>query len=505
MRERFYPELNISSLEVVQTRPTHYLFIGKTSSGKTVAAEQLMSILFEKGYKIVSIYNSWRWESAFMAFPCTESKWQSSMRKRYGLGCYSLPIKIHIPMSNNLKYIPKDISEPFTIPLCEMDEYEVSFVGSSNPSIIQVTLMSMALEKMNPESTIVDFILEIRKLAKQKTFFIKKIDFPSFFQKSTLKVVLRQISTYLKESIVSSKECPTSIDLEDILNDTSYISVFAEGLLPPNLRYLTVSYLVRKIFDLAKEGKIHVPIFLFTDEAEDLIPQETTNPLIMKTRDVYAEMARGARGANISLGIVTQSPLSLYDRVRRQLQTKFVFLMDNPDELTFLKESHRSLTKEELDMISNFTIGDCMIFEMGQQARYIRTIPPPFLHREPKFDFFKLYKKFGGKFESALPYLKLVEDEIESKIDEYEEFRDNEKKEEKKKERKEVKTTGKKIDTMLDVLNSFKRINKIQFTIYDIYNSLPNQNQRTLRLWLKKFKEQGTIKSIKKGSYELTL
>ena len=463
-----------------------------------------MAILFEKGFKVVSVYNSHRWESAFMHFPCTMSSWQTRARRKYGLPCHSLPIKIHIPLSKDLKYIPKGISEPFTLPLCELDEFEISFIGSVNPSIIQVTLMSMALERMRSESTIVDFILEIRKLARQKTFYIRKIDFPSFFQKSTLKVVLRQISTYLKESIVSSKICPTAIDLEEILNDNSYVSVFAEGLLPPNLRYLTVSYLVRKIFDLCKEGKIHVPIFLFTDEAEDIIAQETTNPLIMKTRDVFSEMARGARGVNVSLGIVIQSPLGLYDKVRRQMQTKFVFLMDSPEELAFLRDSHRSLSKEDLDMISNFEIGDCMIFEMGQPARYVKTIPPPFLHREPKMDFFKLYKRFGGKFESAMPYLKLVEDEVETKMDEYEAYREGEKKEEKKKEKKAIKS-GKKIDAMLDVINSFKRINKIQFTIYDIYNSLPNQNQRTLRDWLRKFKEQGIIKSIKRGLYEITL
>lgn len=297
----------------------------RTNSGKTVAAEQLMSILFKKGFKIVSIYNSWRWESAFMAFPCNMNEWQTRIRKKYGLPCYPLPIKIHIPLSKDLKYVPKGISEPFTIPLYDMDEYEISFVGSSNPSVIQITLMSMALEKMKPKSTIVDFILEIRKLAKKKTFYIRKIDFPSFFQKSTLKVVLRNISAYLKESIVSSKNCSTAIDLEEILNDNSYVSVFAEGLLPSNLRYLTISYLVRKIFDLCKQGKVDVPVFLFTDESEDIIPENTMNPLILKTRDVYAEMARGARGANISLGIVTQSPLSLYSKVRRQLQTKFFF------------------------------------------------------------------------------------------------------------------------------------------------------------------------------------
>ena len=155
-------------------------------------------------------------------------------------------------------------------------------------------------------------------------------------------------------------------------------------------------------------------------------------------------------------------------------------------------------------MISNFEIGDCMIFEMGQPARYIKTIPPPFLHREPKMDFFKLHRQTGGKFESAQPYLKFVEDEVETKMDEYEAYREGERKEEKKREKKAIKS-GKKIDAMLDVINSFKRINKIQFTIYDIYNSLPNQNQRTLRDWLRKFKEQGIIKSIKRGLYEITL
>ena len=28
MKERFYPEANLTSLEVVQNRPTHYLFVG---------------------------------------------------------------------------------------------------------------------------------------------------------------------------------------------------------------------------------------------------------------------------------------------------------------------------------------------------------------------------------------------------------------------------------------------------------------------------------------------
>ena len=481
----------------------------KTNSGKTVAAEQLMSILFRKKYKIVSIYNSWRWESAFMAFPCNMNKWQLKIREKYGLSCYGLPIKIHIPLSKDLKYIPRGISEPFTIPLYEMDEQEISFIGSSNPSQIQITLMGMALEKMKPESTMVDFILEVRKLVRQKTIYIKKIDFPSFFQKSTLKVILRMISTYLRESIVSSKNCPTAIDLEEILNDNSYISVFAEGLLPPNLRYLTVSYLVRKIFDLCKEGKVHVPIFLFTDESEDIIPQDTNNELIMKTRDVYAEMARGARGANISLGIVTQSPLSLYDKVRRQLQTKFVFWMDSPEELSFLKDSHRSLTKEELERISNFTIGECMIFEMGKPAEYMQSIPPPFLHREPEFSFFDIYKKYyngeGSPFEPAEPFLKFVEDEIESKMNEYGEYREAEMKEEKKKKKKEFVKSVKDYDIIKEIIQHYYSIRRMNFTSFDVQQSNPKINLRNIQRILSRLVKEKTLKDMrgKPKEYEI--
>lgn len=138
-----------------------------------------------------------------------------------------------------------------------------------------------------------------------------------------------------------------------------------------------------------------------------------------------------------------------------------------------------------------------MVFEMGQSPRFMKTIPPPFLHREPKFDFFKVWKKLGGKFESAKPFLEFVEEEIESKMNEYESYRDKEKREDKKKKKKKGIPAVRDYDRILEIIKSYYNIRRMEFTSMDIKRSLPQVGLRNIQRILPRLVQKKTLEDLR--------
>jgi hypothetical protein len=357
----------------------------------------------------------------------------------------------------------------------------------------------MALERMNKNSTIIKFILAVRKLIESKTIQIEGIDFRTPFTRSTQKVITRFIKPFLQEPLVSSGVNPYAIDLEKILKDNSYISVFVQAYLPFNLRCLIISYIIRKIFDLYKANKIPHPLLLYMEEMSEIFPSETDNPILSKVCEIGGEIATGARGCNISLLGVIQSPDDLYNKIRKQMMTKFIFWVDDPNDLLFLKESGKRLTKEELEMLGNFEVGECFILEQAKPIKHRMIIPPSFHHRMPTDNFFSMFKKLNGKFISSKQFKDGVNQEKERDKKEYLEY--EEKIKEKKREVKRRKLIARitDYDKILGIIQSFYKIRKMEFERKDIEEADPKLNKRSIQKNISRMTDEGILQSKGKG------
>jgi DNA helicase HerA-like ATPase len=144
--------------------------------------------------------------------------------------------------------------------------------------------------------------------------------------------------------------------VENLLSPGSVLILNFKPLVSLRKKQILVTHLVRKLFELRKEGCIP-PFILFLEEAHQFAPSEER----AISKSAIEMIAREGRKFSASLVVISQRPVRLSTTVLSQAGTNIILRMTNPYDLDHIRESSEAITSQVADAISSLPVGEALI------------------------------------------------------------------------------------------------------------------------------------------------
>jgi len=144
--------------------------------------------------------------------------------------------------------------------------------------------------------------------------------------------------------------------IENLLSPGSVLILNFKPLVSLRKKQILVAHLVRKLFELRKEGCIP-PFVLFLEEAHQFAPSEER----AISKAAIETIAREGRKFSASLVLISQRPVRLSTTVLSQAGTNIILRMTNPYDLDHIRKSSEAITSQVADAISSLPVGEALI------------------------------------------------------------------------------------------------------------------------------------------------
>jgi DNA helicase HerA-like ATPase len=144
--------------------------------------------------------------------------------------------------------------------------------------------------------------------------------------------------------------------VEILLSPGSLVVLNFKPLVSLRKKQILVTHIVRKLFELRKEGCIP-PFILFLEEAHQFAPSDER----AISKSAIEMLAREGRKFSASLVVISQRPVRLSTTVLSQAGTNIILRMTNPYDLDHIRKSSEAITSEVADTISSLPVGEALI------------------------------------------------------------------------------------------------------------------------------------------------
>lgn len=478
------------------------LCCAKSGFGKGLATEGIAEKFYEakikefhnKGYLIISLADpKGEWESAFQMFKPQEPYHLDHLRK-IGKIPEAKKVKLYHPFFFGLPNEKLPDINFFTISLKELGEEEWGLIVETESDTETTRLLNSASRNINKEDGIfgfVDFIKNSIKTPKEKRKTKKSfyIDSGSATAKAIPEIISR-LEPFQKYYLLAKDNAETNIDWKKILEDQEHYHVFSNALI--NNEKISNFVVLSLLNGLLKNKKyMTCPVLILIPEINTLCPYrpEGHKRFLAKSIKKYLGMIRSSGKGGFSSILDTQVWVDVDEEVR------------NKSTITLLGELDAGLDIERIGKAYNFKreIRE-KLRNMEKRNSYIWTKEPDepikiFFsksgHKEPKYSFFEMYKKFYPEkmksYNDLIEKMKKMAEEDENKIKEKikrQEQKEKEERERKEREKMERQNQNNKEDKKIEKVKEIESKTKLQLMklCFEMFNNeILDKKERSYR------------------------
>ena len=371
---------------------------GRPGGGKSCKLLTVAQGLHNNGFKIFDLFGGKRDEGAFWSFKNddhqiwkqiehetfefkNEAPKQYKVKLLYPMFKDSLPKKLPF-------HEPNVISQVFTIPFKDLEDDMEQLISTVIGSLGTTSsrLWNKLLDNTDNHSNGADIQHFFDKNSKLKNDKL----YDSFLRKA------------IKGGLFSSKFGKNNINLIEEARDQETITVLCLDYVPGKFKFFVMGYILKKLFNLVKNNKIHKKNFALFREASlfmkvvdsDKNADETTSIF----RNIITDMARYCR-SGLFLGMDTQDSSEVRGMIEGSDDLLLICEMPSQKsrEITCepLKKDGR-MSEGQIAYIGwKIKIHEVCIVERGQKARILKRINPPRCRywKSEYGDFNSLWKK----------------------------------------------------------------------------------------------------------------
>jgi len=390
-------------------RTEHFASYGKTGTGKSVDIERCGGFFYERKYKIIDLNNAdGRLEGAFFALPQQDPYLIDVLQDLpYECPPRGYPTEVFFPQYGfdvNRHY--PEIFKIFSIPLHDITPIEFSILTSGEVSTAQENLLLGALEELKGDKTanLRSLAKKVEEVAERGKSYIEGMELGGFNKKS-IPPVHRLIRYLYETKLVTSGECSTALDVEEIVSNKK-ITVFCWDFLPSRgqkgrmLADFCMHYILRKIYDLKKTYATKRKMLVILRESAVLFNKSSSN-----LQNWLKDFVKLARGMEVSLYFDSQTPAKIPYEIQGQIEEIFIHRMSSSQDVEVLKRSHSAkLTPGLLRDVQSLDAGQVIWLSPHKETAIKTTMPAPKSHHRREGESFEVLWK-----ELNMPMRKLTE------------------------------------------------------------------------------------------------
>ena len=252
-----------------------------------------------------------------------------------------------------------------------------------------------------------------------KRFFDEKIP-----KKKEDKLYDMFLKPAIQNNLFSSTVSKLNVDWISEAQDKDVVFVLCLDFVPEKFKFFVMAYILKKIFHLVKNNKIHKKNLAIFREASlfmkvvdsDKSKEETTQIF----RNIITDVARYCR-SGLFLSLDSQDSAEVRGMIEGAEDFLFVSEMPSPRSrettLDPLKQDKR-ISPAQISYIGwKIKIHEVCVVERGQRAKILKRIHPPRCRywKSEYGDFFSLWRKEINKWKDTRDFLEVIEREEEER------------------------------------------------------------------------------------------
>ena len=395
---------------------------GRPGGGKSCKLLTIAQGLHSHGWKVWDIFGGKRDEGPFWCFPNDDYKLWNDIEKetfRVKGGPKQYKVNLLYPMfSRKLpKKLPKNSPnvkpKVFTIPFKELQDNLDDLIPLVTGPLSKTSeiLWDKILESTDRNSNGQDL----------KTLF--ETDFK---KKKEDKIYQLFIKPLVQNNLLSSMKGELNLDLISEAEDKETISVLCLDYVPERYRFLIMAYIMKKLFYLVKNNKIHKKNFEILRETSMFMKVVDTKKdkaeIVQIFRNIVTDIARYCRSGTY-LGMDSQDSAEVKGMIEGS--DDLLLLCEMPSSAsrevtcTPLKKDRRMNDKQIIYIGWKIKIHEVCIVERGKRARILKRINPPRCRywKSQYGDFVSLWKELEDKWVNTKDYIEIIEKEYNDRED----------------------------------------------------------------------------------------
>lgn len=395
---------------------------GMKGAGKTCKLLAIAQALYDKGMakKVWDLFGGDRDEGLFWCFPNRDyNLWEQVEDETYDLeeaGPKQYKVRILFPLFSEKipKKLPTDNKnvqiKPFTIPIQKItDDHIATFMGKVGKQAS--TLWQNLQEEVGENGNGAD----IEYMMNKKHYKLKKSSFYNQF-----------IKPLTQNHFLSNSNSELNLDLIEESKDTDRVTILSLGHIPQKYHMFILSYILRELYWLLINNKIHKKHFALFREAsrfmkvvdEDKSKAEPTNAF----RNFITDFVRYGR-IGLSFGMDTQDSSEVKNLIDGQQSVLGINEMPSVASIeTTCKplKSAKRMTKPQIDYIQwRIKKHQVCLVERGKRAVILKRINPPrTMYWKPEYgSFWSLWNREVGKWEDSKIFIDKIKSEYQKRKD----------------------------------------------------------------------------------------
>lgn len=371
----------------------HLIVYGRTGSGKSQTLKSLGEKAYLRGAKIIDLYSGGSMEECYWSLPSNHPFWKDRQfsYKNQVTKARDFPVKVLVPVCNNMPGELPNICVPFTIPISGLQESDLKAILGNTLTKNETALWRKVHEKITRNTTLPDvlnMIIDAQQL-EERTPGVSKLGISS---------VHNMLSSFSTHKLFSSETNPLSIDLESELKNKNVVTSIMLKYYPEELWGFIINYVIHNIYRIKLQGKIkHPVIILFREVGDFLVSTGESTPQEQAIRLNIITALRKGRKHQLYVWMDNQTPMNL-DVVKTQCSIKVCHFVDNTVELenSLGDLGAMLLTREDYITLRNFKRGRCFIIE--DRGLFAPQILPPLsrMSGDEGADFNEIWRKEKG-------------------------------------------------------------------------------------------------------------
>lgn len=410
---------------------SHNISYGSPGMGKSVTTKKLVEYFFSKKVKILDLYDEFRLENCFYAFP----NQSISMYKRFfekivswGVVPFDAVVRIkrgEISAQDVVKWEPKGFPTECFIPAVASKSLPVNLPSIFKPYRIVYNELTaqefrILLGYLSDEQT--NIIKEALHRARSYKEFVALFKDKKFLYHCLnecdykgLKDLVRRIDEIHVLGLLCEADDPFALDLDGIMRDYKTISSFSFfNIDDENLMYLLIAFILRKVFSLRKAAANKVSQYcemaLVLREIQNVAPARGQGMLFAyegqksSTYTLYRIM-REPRDIKIRVVADSQSPDSIAKHIRKNFGSVNIFQLDliqlnAVTELLYLDgRTYIGVQNSEIGIHAK-KIKPQSKFSGDRTGVHFAVIMPPPLSwcKNPDDKFFEVWRRFANTY-----------------------------------------------------------------------------------------------------------
>lgn len=500
------------------------LVVGATGYGKGLVDEMVGEDDHNNGHIIIVIQDpKQELEFAYSMFK-PEAKYHLQVLKAIGKSPGTKKVKLYHPFTFKIprEYLPK--FNFFTIPIKDLGKHEWGLIAETFSENEAVSLLMKASAEITSEEGIFAFVHYIQDSIKGRTKGKKRVaDWKNFGVETgsgTMKELSR-ITNYLRpfqeHYFLSKQNSETNLNWKEILQDQEHYHVFVTNFLDFNVDDkiigFTTLYLLESI--LRNRRYLKYPVTIIAPELKVVIPFKPEGFKIYladsfsKTLSMIRSVGRGIKfvGDTQNWGGLDKS-------------TKDVFKTTLLGQLTGndIEEVSKkwALSKEFKEFLRLPPKRNTFVMAESTNFQPFTFYLPSQMHKEPKYNFFEMYKRHSQKDSNTYPMVKydeLIKNMKKDFNEEQHKFKEKVKKKEAEEEIEEQKKIDEKEQKTVENTKVKEKVEKAKNTekkskeileklCWEMYNDKNiSEKDRSYRKIAEKFRDVGVRTHVTAKTY----